>query len=53
MSSLIDILPTVHLSFVNLPSLILPKSDATIDDNETLIDQLSDQYEESRLIYGN
>ncbi|CAF0969361.1 unnamed protein product [Rotaria sordida] len=53
MSSLIDILPTVHLSLVNLPSLILPKSDATIDDNETLIDQLSDQYEESRLIYGN
>jgi hypothetical protein len=53
MTSLVDRSPAVHLSIVNLPWIRLPKSDVIIDDNEILIDQSSEKYEESRLIEGN
>jgi hypothetical protein len=53
MTILVDTLPTVQLSTVILPWKLLPKSDVTIDDNKMLIDQLSDLYEEFRLIHGN
>jgi hypothetical protein len=53
MISLVDALPTVQLSTVMLLRKPLPKSDAILDDNDKLIDQLSDRYEESRLIHSN
>jgi len=51
--SMVDILPIVQLPTVILPQKFLPESDVSVDDNNTSIDQLSDRYEESRLIQGN
>jgi hypothetical protein len=53
MMSMVDILPIVQLPTVILPQNFLPKSDVSVDDNNTSIDQFSDRYEESRLIQGN
>jgi hypothetical protein len=53
MTTLIDTLSTVYSSRVNLPLVLLPETDVIIDDNEKSIDQLSDQSEQSHVIYGN
>ncbi|CAF3978944.1 unnamed protein product [Rotaria sordida] len=54
MTSLVDRLPIVQqLSTVILPRESLPKNDEIIDDNDNSVNQLSDRYEESRLIHGN
>ncbi len=53
MTSLVDPLPIVQLSTdIALPPL-LSINDVTIDDNNKSIDQLSDPYRLSHLIYGN
>ena len=53
MTTLIDTLSTVYLPRVNLPLVLLSKTDVIADDNEKLIDQLCDQSEQSHVIYGN
>jgi hypothetical protein len=50
---MIDTVPTIELPTVILLQKLLPKIDVILHDNDTLIDQLSDRYEESRLIQGN
>ncbi|CAF1332924.1 unnamed protein product [Rotaria sp. Silwood1] len=53
MTTLVDRLPIVQLLTVILPRASLPQSDEIIDDNDNSVDQLSDRYEQSRLIHGN
>ncbi len=53
MTSVVDTLPIVQLSTDVPLRPLLPKNDVTIDDNDKSIDQLSDRYEQSRLIHGN
>jgi hypothetical protein len=53
MTSLVDTLPSVHLSTFILPRKLSPKSDVILEDNNQLVDQLSEQYEQSRLFHSN
>jgi hypothetical protein len=48
MTSVVDTLPTV-----NLPRKSLPKSHVILEGNNKLVGQLSEQFEQSRLIHSN
>ncbi|CAF1548304.1 unnamed protein product, partial [Rotaria sordida] len=53
MTSLVGRLPIDQLTKVILSRESLPKNDEIIDDNDNLFGQLSDQYEQSRLIHDD
>ncbi|CAF2505986.1 unnamed protein product [Rotaria sp. Silwood2] len=53
MASLVDRLPIDQFTEVNLSRESWPENDEIIDDNDNLLDQLSDRYEQSRLIHDD
>jgi hypothetical protein len=52
MTSLINTLPIVQFPTVIRSPIPSPEIAASIDNNETLVDSLSDRYEESCSIHG-
>jgi hypothetical protein len=53
MTTIIDTLPTVQYLAGTSVRKSTPKTNIVINDNDTLIDQLSIRHEETRLIHSN